>query len=347
MTAANTTPRFLPVGSEVAIKVPNRPAQWYKTVKEVDVAGEPTPALCPMNTGRNVLKTTYQGIDVFFLPHQMSRRATQQDIEHAQNLRFFLLDYDVPKQLPDNEDGDNFVHPSDYLPLVATRSTESCWIIPEAQIQGILSRLNRLSRVGGRWRKWRVDASDAIQALEESIASLQQRVDAAVASAQASLASATTQLNATPVEDDPTKAQKYYLSRVKQIQKIAKERLESAMSVANVFGVADRMRGVDQASSLVQAAAVSAHEQARVFVESVEAARAARTSDGAAVADATETGAMPVGVLADYLQEQGDDQRAGELRAAFGIVTGDDAAPVARDDQDGTFSLVGDDADVV
>lgn len=331
--------RFIPTGSDVAVKTQNGPPRWYKTLKDVDLVGEPAVVACPMRTGRQVLKITHSGVDVFFLPNQITNRFTDAQEQFARGLRFRMLDYDVPKNLPDNDDGNNFEHPSEYLPRIAVRSTESCWVVPDGQMQGILTRLNLLTRVGGKFRSWLVDPSEAVAVLNDVVNALENDVDFAAKSAQASSVTTAATLENVPADTDPMKAQKRFLSRAKQIQTIAKERLDNAFAAASVFGVSDRLVGRARAESIVASVATGMAERARLFADAVVAARAAvnTSGDGAAVAAAADAGEMPVGVLADYLQENGKESQAETLRAAFGV--NGPVEPAA--DENGVFSLDG------
>jgi hypothetical protein len=171
---------------------------------------------------------------------------------------------------------------------------------------------------------------------------LENDIEFAANSAAASQLTTGATLDATPADTDPMKVQKRYLSRAKQIQTVAKERLDVAKAAATVFGVSDRIVGRARAESIVDSVATSMATRAKLFADAVVAARAAATTagDGAAMAAAADAGEMPVGVLADYLQENGKDAQAETLRAAFGV---NGPAPEVADD--GTFRLVTDDAD--
>jgi hypothetical protein len=337
-----TTPiRFIPAGSDVAVKTANNPAKWYTTAKDVPIESEPETAQCPMRTARTVLKTRYQNVDVFFLPHQMQTRATAQQIEHAQNLRFHLLDYDIPSTLPDVPEADNFVHPSEYLARIAVRSTLSCWIIPEDKIP--LTRLNRLTRVGARWRSYRVDQAEAVRLLEEAVAAMQRELDDAATRATESQQRADAQLDAVPADEDPLKAQKRYLYRAKQIQERTKTLTENVLAAADVFGVRNRILNVERARSIVDSVATAMQTRARLWSEAMESLRNSRNAEARAMAQQMDAGTVPVGVAADFIQENAADgeTQAAVLRDAFGVNA--PAEPAAPADDADTFRLVTDD----
>lgn len=338
--------RYLPAGSDVAVQTKKGPPRWYKTLKDVDVTAAPVPAVCPMRTGRQVLKITHENVDVFFLPNQLATRFTTDQAELAQKLRFRMLDYDVPDVIPDNADGDAYRHdghPSDYLARIAVRSTLSCWIIPDGQMQGILTRLNRLTRIGGKFRSYLVDPSEAVAVLNDVVNALENDIDFAAKSAESSQQSATATLETAPADADPMKAQKRFLYRAKQIQTVAKERLDNAFAAAKVFGVTDRLVGRARAESVVDSVATAMAQRARLFADAVATAATANVAGGGAgaVAAAADAGEMPVGVLADFIQENvpGGEKQAETLRAAFGLTAPAPVEPVA--DENGVFSLDG------
>lgn len=329
--------RYIPTGSEVVVQSAGGnqgQPRWYRTQKDVEITVDPTEAICPIRAGLPVLKITFQGFDVFFLDHQISYRASDEEIAHAQALQFHVLDYDVPSRLPDVPEAENFEHPSQWLRRIAAWSSGSCWIIPESQIP--YTRLNQMSRVGVRWGSRKMDSSEAVKMLEEAIASMNREIQSAAVSAQNSQQSAERLLTNAAPDADPEKVRRSYIYRTTQIAKTARRRIDDVVTAAGVFGVTNRIVTRQAAQAMVQTVESAMQQRARLFADAVATARQSNTSDGAAVATAAEQNQMPAGILADYLQDQGHDDQAESLRTAFGTV------PVQpQTDDSETFSLVG------
>ena len=347
---------FLPAKSRVAIlgTKPGAQPSWYTTKKSIPLPDPDKAKMvdCPMR-GRiqQVEQIAYEGFLVHFLPGQRRVDVPQEDAERALGLQMYALEYDIPervaRQLGNVSSGGG--HPADYLWNYGCRSSKSCWIIPKGLIPW--SRLDRLTEVGATWQIKKIDPTEAAATLDNIIQNLNREVVAVVEGARETQRSATERLEATPAEDDPSKAQRAYLSRVKGLQKRIDDRLKMMAAGAQIFGIDLRMLKADAARSTVSMIAASMQERARQFRRATETAREI-SAEGAALANATEANEMPPEILADFLQEQGHDEQAEALRAAF-IAPAEPAAvvPPAEDadegddqppaDGDGVFSLVG------
>lgn len=306
---------FLPAGSRVAVRStkPNSTPMWYTTKKDVDLPNDPKKTTCPIREDRDVLTVVHQGFDLFFLAGQVRVRVSAADMAKMQNVRMMELNYDIH--------GGNFPavdgHPSTWLWAYGARESESCWMIPEYNVNVIMERLDRLTEAGATWGCKPYDPAETAKLVGLCVQSIRKEIDATVASAEASRVRAQNELDATPVDADPNAAIKKFEDTIKRIQKSAETKLNRLKNTMGVFGLPDNQFAVASASSTINATRYSMQERARLWVVARDALRAMGTTDGIAAAAAMESGAMPAEIAADMLQDNGQDAVAETVRSAF------------------------------
>lgn len=270
---------------------------WYDTRKEVDVSGAGT-ARCPM-TGREVLVVEQKGFRLYFAPEVVRTR-------RANIPRMSLLNYDLPERL-------NIDNPSGALRRVAVRTTLSGWVVPTDRIPWML--IDELRTAGATVTLYKFDESEGESLLFAVQNALRTQIRQAAESAEASADAAAEQY----ANSDKPNRGRYLDQRIKTAHAAAQEKLAAYQEAAKVFGI-DATTEVTAAGALANAIQVGVYVRAERYVAAVAALRAQNTATATALADAAEVNAVPVGVMADAVQEGGtaaDETTAANLREAF------------------------------
>lgn len=222
-------------------------------------------------------------------------------------LRACMLIYDIP--VPRNGESE-IPNPSPALRRVAIRVNLSCWVIQEGDIPYTL--LENMRRRGASWHVVPFDPKGSKQLLEMAIGAMKKEIaDAAIRSRQV-------QANAEDVLADneaPSNNRKRYLARAEQIRERFNTLTSDLTAAAERFGINPDMLGISQAHAAVQAIQTAMHTRARLYVEAAAKAREVASAGGNAIAAHIEQGTIPAGIVADFLDDNGQDGES--LRTAF------------------------------
>lgn len=306
------TQHYIPAGTSVLVTKADGEQVWYETKEEITLDGQQAQATCP-RTGRAVYRVTHKGLEVFFAGESVAVREVEDtgDIDEkvVSGLRFCMLQYDIPV----NAEFDN---PSGFLRRIGVRTTQSVWIIPEGSIPYPL--LARMTEAKVAWHVFKFDASEGKNLAERALATLRQEIADHVARSRASREAAEAQLEATT--DSAERAEARFTRRAESIKERYETLVEDFKVAAARFGIREGALNLREANNAVQVITASMEERARLYLQ---AARTARElgSTGDALAKGAEEGAVPAGVLADYIEETAvtaeASAQAQALRTAF------------------------------
>lgn len=213
-------------------------------------------------------------------------------------LRPCLLIYDIPQR-------SGVTNPSARLRRIAVRVNLSCWVIPESRIPYHL--LSDMGNGGAVWQVVRFDDSEAGKLVKMAQAAMQRELDAAIARVRRSEGNAAEQMQGAEV--DPAIAARNYQTRMRAALRRVERRAEDFRAAAGVFGIDPNV-----INPLTAITAIKAGMEARAKAY-VEAAQTAREQGQEWAAQAAQSDNLPVGVLADLVEENGGDVTA--LRDAF------------------------------
>lgn len=271
---------------------------WYDTKKEVDVS-KAVAATCPM-TERAVLMVQTGGYRLYFPPEVVrSRRANIPQMS--------ILCYDV-------SDDTRRRHASDVLIRRGVRTTFSGWVVPTDRIPWAL--VDELRAAGEVVTLYKYDPSEGESLLFAIQNALLTQIRQAAESAEASANAAAEQY----ANSDKPNRSKYMEQRIKSAATAAAEKLAAYRAAADVFGIDTATLEVNTAAAVANAIQVGVYIRAERYVAAVAALRVQNTAAATAMANAADQNAVPVGVMADMVQDGGtaaDEVVAVELREAF------------------------------
>lgn len=290
--AANS---YIPAATRCVLQGRDDAAQWYDTRKEVDVSAA-TAATCPM-TGRTVLAVEQGGFRLYFAPEVVRTR-------RANIPRMSLLNYDIPERL-------DIANPSDRLRRVAVRTTLSGWVVPTDRVPWAL--IDELRTAGATVTLYKFDESEGESLLFSVQNALLTQIRQAAESAEASANSAAEQY----ANSDKPNRGRYLDQRIKTAHAAATEKLKAYQDAAAVFGIDAATLEVRTAAAVANAIQVGVYVRAERCVAAVVALRAQNTAAATAMANAADANRVPVGVMADMVQDGGDEATAVGLREAF------------------------------
>jgi predicted RNA-binding Zn-ribbon protein involved in translation (DUF1610 family) len=223
----------------------------------------------------------------------------QIDRAAAQLGRVSMLQYDIP-------DSVDVANPSGILRRLGIRVTLSVWAVQEARMPWPL--IDRMGKAGCKVFTVRFDPEEAPKLISLAITSLREDIAEARASLQASLDWAAEDLQDS--DESPDKAEKAYRRRTRAAIGHAEKLLEDLQEAAEAFGVAGPITQ-DMAQARARIGGLRAATQARA---SMYLRLAERQKEGP-LKRAAMNGDVPAGVLADALEDDGEDTTA--ERAAF------------------------------
>lgn len=219
-------------------------------------------------------------------------------------IRASLLIYDIPEK-------SNLANPSPFLRRIAFRANLSCWVIPTHMIP--YNRMNTLAEGGATWHVVQFDTTEAEKLTKMAHEAIARDMRLALARARRSMQTAANAYENPEDGETPTIAN--FEERVERAVRRAEAVLEDLKHAAGVFDIDPTTTPVQwavQQASLIRSAA---HERAKAYAEAAVQVRAIGSSDATAVANAADADSIPVGALADVIDENGGD--ASELRKAF------------------------------
>lgn len=225
-----------------------------------------------------------------------------------------LLIYDIPERRLDP-----IQNPSGRLYSRAVRVNLSCWVIMEDQIPYQL--LHDLASRGATWHIVPF-SDDAMLTLQNMIRqSVQQQLADANIRTQESLSGAIAKLEESLADPEKAgKADKAFGYATKAALKRARTLFGDLTTAVKTFGIEPSSLKLNEALTSVKGLYAQAHTRAKLVAAAAEEAKRVGGEDGAKIAAAAAADAIPVGMLADFVEERGGDTEA--LREAF-------AAPAA------------------
>ena len=286
---------YIPVNTRCVLRGTDDAATWYDTKKEVDASGA-VAGTCPI-TEREVLVVGANGYRLYFPPEVV--RTRRPNIPAMSILNFDVSDDARRRRV--------------YGILVrqGVRTTFTGWVVPTDRIPWAL--VDEMRTVGDVVTLYRYDPADAESLLFAIQHTLRTQIRQAAESAEASANNAAEQY----ANSDKPNRGKYMEARIKGAAAIAAERLSAYRDAAAVFGIDAATLEVNAAAAVANAVQVGVYVRAERYVAAVAALRAQNTAAATAMANAAEVNAVPVGVMADMIQDGGDEATAVGLREAF------------------------------
>jgi hypothetical protein len=211
--------------------------------------------------------------------------------------QFSLLQYDIPERRGQQR----IPNPSPRLRRFAIRSSYSVWIVPSDRIPWPL--LNSWEEQGVRWHlaPFAADEAGLKAVLTLATDALRRQVEAIQASAKKSLAKAAQKHG--EKTDGLEKDERRIVRRAERL-------LADAESAARAFGIEGGTLGLGAALTGVRALATANQERAALYADMAQ-----QVKDPGMKAAALE-GEVPVGILADFIAEESDEDM-GHVVAAF------------------------------
>jgi hypothetical protein len=282
---------------------------------------------------------TFAGFGIFFMADQAKWRASEEEVKKIGQMELYKLEYDIPDNAEMYDDETHpWRHPSDYLWSLGVRSTRSCWILPHKNIPW--QRLNRLTEVGANWSCFKQDTSETANLIDACCKAIQREYVEAVERAQEVQQRGEVALEAGNQNPELTeeKIKKAHLIRAKRLKKSMEERFKDLEAGAAVFGLNVNYFGMADAANTIAAVNMSMAQRAATFAKAIQVAQAPETatSDTTHLAEAMKQDASIAPILADALQEAGQEEMAETLRMTCNAING--ATEPAGDDN-GVYSL--------
>lgn len=327
------TQRFLAPGTRLVVRPKTGDAVWHETKKEMIVADSPAHAICPM-TGANVNWVVQDGFNVYFPDEVVRTREVLEDgdidTDKLNALKPILFTYDIPDDAVEMVNGKPrpFNNPSDQLRRFAVRLNLSCWLMDAGDIPNML--IARMLDAGCDPHVFHFDATEGKKLVSVAISRLKKEIGDAIKRAERSRVSADAQLTGALDETgmNADEAEERYVRRANGIM----ERLEALTgdlnAAASRFGINPRVIALARLSVTGDALKSAMATRANAYAAAAKVLKATGTTTNVALANAAEVDQVPVGIMADALQDEGNEADAIQLRDAF-------AEPAE------TFSLVG------
>lgn len=332
---------FIPAGTEI-VTIQNGSPIWYTTKTEINVNGYVT-GLCPLRNALPVLTAIVAGRPVWFLENQVNIELTEEQKTFVQMHKFVKVEYDIPARVSTrpqdyrDENGNSFVHPSQWLWGYACRTTLSCWLMTEEKYKAVQFRLRRLTRAGCQWEPTWIDSSNAARHLQKAIVSLRKAWVEADASYDDCLKRAEEAFTNGNRSNEEERKLRYAKNRIDKALDTARENITQA---ANLYGIP--MDWITTGKAVTQATVVNGEVAPKIaapttsavrnanradaktkneaFCKTVEALKAHGTDESKAMAKSMEKGEVAEDIVADYCEQneiETDEDGTFSLRDVF------------------------------
>lgn len=222
----------------------------------------------------------------------------------ALQLEVCLLIYDIPER-------SGLGNPSGFLRSRAARINLSAWLIRPGDVP--YSLLADLKAGGATWHVAKFDAGEGVKLAALAIESMKKEAREALKRARKAQGAAAKRIE--KKADDAAAVESFQLrgrEAVSRLRRLLKD-LEAA---AERLGLGAKSLSLDASRTAVEAISAKYAERARLYSEAAGAAERTATPTGKALGRAARGDAVPAGILADYLDESGED--GSKLRGAFG-----------------------------
>jgi hypothetical protein len=221
--------------------------------------------------------------------------------ESSTNLSACLLIYDIPER-------SSVRNPSRRLRSVAVRVNLSCWVIREGDIPYAL--LNEMALGGATWHVVRFDAGESVKLVGMAVEAIKRDIRDAMRRANRSADAAGRRLDNST--DDPSEAKRRFAERARPIIRRLNRLLADVKQAAERFGIDPNAISLADAHASVSALQAGMLSRAKAYGEAVEQIRLLGDS---AMARAAAADLVPIGILADDIDDHDGDSTA--LREAF------------------------------
>lgn len=248
------------------------------------------------------------------------------------NLRPHLLNYDIPSNRTD------ILNPSNRLRRIGIRLTLSCWLMAEGdlpysmlrdmtaprafpvvdaagvQVIGDDGRPIMRTRRGAKWHVVPFDPNSAEALVNMATEALRQEIKDAVRRAYETAQSASERIE--ECEGDPVKAQKRFDADVAKINETLAKTLSDLEAAATRFGIDVHSINIHNAKDTADTLRTALDVRVRLYTEATSRARLIGGT-GRAIAEAVDRGSMSPLVMADWLEEEGEEELGQALRSSF------------------------------
>lgn len=262
-----------------------------------------------------------------------SEPETTVDYDFWRTLRPHLLNYDIPSNRPD------IVNPSNRLRRIGIRLTLSCWLMAEGDLpytmlnemtapryvpvvdqDGIAvldeegqPRMRRLR--GAKWHVVPFDPNAAESLVTMATEAMRHEIREAVERAYETAEAASRRIEG--AEGDPAKAQERYEKDVEKINAKLKETLADLECAAQRFGIDVHAINLHNAQQTADTLRSAFSTRCRLYAEACRRVRLSGVSGAHAIADAVDRGSMSPLVMADWLEENDEEEIGQQLRSSF------------------------------
>jgi hypothetical protein len=221
------------------------------------------------------------------------------------------LSYDVPTTLN--------LDPCPRLRRIAAHTQLSCWVIPEKLIPH--SYLNELRERGVTWDLVKFDATEAEKLITIAARGIAKDLDKTVKDCHRAINQAEAEYHNADLrrgkqKGSPLSVDEYEDRAAKAVDR-ALEVVGDLEEAARIFNIDPATLPVTWAAEQARVLRSAAHDRARRFAEAGKKAAEVNPIDGPAIANAVRADDIPVNVLGDFLTENGAEEEAESLVAAF------------------------------
>jgi hypothetical protein len=300
------TRHLLPKGTQVTVRDSSGMTQEHSTQSEIDV----TNASDARNPVTNVpcKMIVVRGYEVYFVETQIVFQDDETE-EAIKNLKPWIFTYDIPAYR-------GIQNPSARLRRIAARFNLSSWITPEQNIP--YQMISRLQAQGSNCFLVPVDNARAKYLVNVIVTNLRKDIKEATDEFEKATRNAEQKYEASDFNAE-IKAKKYF-THTKLINKRMESLLSDLEQVVNLFHIDPNAIRLGGAMNTIEGIRNIIAVRCELINNMVQAGKeAGENSTGKALANAVENtdgaDSLAVGVLADYLEENGEDVTA--YRSAF------------------------------
>lgn len=217
--------------------------------------------------------------------------------KRAPGVEATLLVYDIPKRA-------KVRNPSYRLRRIGVRINKSNWVLPTGSIPyKLLDDIVTRTNGAASYHTVEFKTSETPKLLAMAAAALRNELKEAILRMKAKKAAAD---KVAQDDMDDLKSLRRYLAEVREARSRVEKLAEDFASAASAFGFELSRATVAQLRTEINAISLAAHNKAKVYVKMVEKAKGL----GEYVYSVAKIDGIPPLILADYLEENGEDASA-------------------------------------
>ncbi len=323
------TQRYIAKNSQIVVRnvKPGSTAVRHETKSEMDVTAEnlTVEVPCPV-TEDSVCRIVRDGFEVFFPAFRVRSRVIVETGDVDANLlneQLSILDYDVPASGRSR----NF-SPCARLYQVAVPMTESVWLVRTGDVPW--NFINEMLDMGCTVDVTKLDRSETRTKVARALQFLEDKLAEKIAAAEKSMNDARIKLENSEANGvDEAVARETYEKHAAVIEARLRKWQKDVQDGITRFGINGNAFHLSRLGDRATVLRSSMQEQAAAYSRGVVALATINTSDAVAMTPLAQNDQLPVAILADMLRENGHEDDADAIQAAF------------KEAEEETFSLSG------